>query len=297
MQELENFELLVISNRTGGNEVFAVNPATGDARNLTRHPGSSERYASWSPDGSQVAFTSDRDGAYNLYLMDCNGGHLRQLTYEPIGMIAGMQSWTADGTWIYFGLFGKPDPLMCRIAPDGSNFSIIGSGVDPAVSPDGRTIVFARNLADGHCLFRMETDGTGLRQLTYNENPWAGVHASWIPDGIGFLYADRIDGALELFRSDPDGLGIAQLTHFEAGSACTSPAASPDMRWIAFRRCDEIFWRDPQSSERAYREQRVDKRPVWLMRIDGSDPRLIEPLQYQISIDGSRPCWRRLFTR
>ena len=296
-QELENFELLVTSNRTGENEIFAVNTATGDARNLTRHPGSSERYASWSPDGSLAAFTSDRDGAYNLYLMDSDGGHLRQLTHEPAGMIAGMQRWTADGAWIYFGLFGKPDPLMGRIAPDGSGFSVIETGVDPAVSPDGRTIVFARNLADGHCLFRMETDGTGLRQLTHKENPWAGVHASWLPDGSGILYADCVDGALELFRSDPYGGGAMQLTHSGPGWASTSPSASPDMRRIAFRRCDEIFWRDPQSSERAYRESRADKRPVWIMGIDGSDPRVIEPLHYQIGIDGSRPSWRRLLTR
>jgi hypothetical protein len=69
------------------------------------------------------------------------------------------------------------------------------------------------------------------------------------------------------------------------------------MRWIAFRRCDEIFWRDPATSERAYHENRPGKRPVWVMGIDGSDPRLIEPLHYQISIDGSRPCWRRLLNR
>jgi len=292
--ELHDYELLVIATRTGENEVFAVNPATGDARNLSRRRFSSARYASWSPDGSLVAFTSDRDCAYNLYLMASDGGNPRQLTHEPAGMIAGMQSWTADGSWIYFGLFGKPDPMMCRIAPDGSGFSAIGVGVDPAVSPDGRTIVFTRNLPGGHCLFRMETDGRGLRQLTQRENAWAGVHASWMPDGSAILYADRTDDALELFRCDPEGGGVTQLTHFGRGFASTSPAPSPDMRWIAFRYCDEVFWRDQESSDRAYREKRVDKRPVWVMGIDGSDPRVIEPLHYQISIDGSRPSWRRL---
>jgi TolB protein len=293
LRELEDFELVVISRRTGQDKVFAVNPATGDARNLSRHPGSSERYPSWSPDGSLVAFTSDRDGTYNLYVADSDGGHLRQLTHEPAPMIAGMQTWTADGAWIYFGLFGNPDPLMCRIAPDGSGFSVIGTGVDPAVSPDGRTIVFARNLGHGHCLFRMETDGTGLRQLTRDENPWAGVHASWLPDSSGILYAHKVEDALELFRCDPYGGGVARLTHSEPGRASTSPAASPDMRWIAFRRSDEVFWRDAAASERAYRERRTDMRPVWVMGIDGTDPTVIEPLRFQIAIDGSRPGWRR----
>ena len=294
MSDLCDYELLVISTRTGENEIFAVNPGTGDARNLSRHSGSSERYPSWSPDGSFVAFTSDRDGAYNLYLMNADGSGLRQLTHEPPGMIVGMQSWTADGAWIYFGLFGKPDPLMCRIAPDGSAFSAIGNGIDPAVSPDGRTIAFALALPEGHCLYRMETDGSGLRQLTRRPNPWAGVHCSWMPDGSGMLYADSVGDSLELFRCDPDGCGVVQLTNFGGGYASTSPAPSPNMRWIAFRLCDEIFWREAQSSERAYREKRADKRPVWAMDIDGTNPRVVEPLHYQISIDGSRPCWRRL---
>jgi hypothetical protein len=64
------------------------------------------------------------------------------------------------------------------------------------------------------------------------------------------------------------------------------------MKWISFRLCDEVYWRDGKSSERAYRERRADKRPVWVMGIDGSDPHVIESLHYQITIDGSRAPWR-----
>jgi hypothetical protein len=57
-----------------------------------------------------------------------------------------MQSWTSDGKWIYFGFFGQhtvpmglvgKDALICRMAPDGSNFSIIGEGIDGAMSLPG----------------------------------------------------------------------------------------------------------------------------------------------------------------
>jgi Tol biopolymer transport system component len=104
--------------------------------------------------------------------------NLRQLTCEKAPVVAGMQSWTADGRWIYFGLFGKEQPLMCRIAAEGSNFKVIGEGIDPAVSPYGETIAFARKLIKGHCLFAMDADGTNIRQLTAHENEWAGVHAT-----------------------------------------------------------------------------------------------------------------------
>jgi TolB protein len=197
-----------------------------------------------------------------------------------------MQSWTADGKWIYFGVFGKFEPRMCRIAPDGSRFEEVGKGIDPAVSPDGTMIAFARSLPDGHHLFVMRTDGSNARRLTERGNVFAGMHCSWTPDGKRILYADRVGDALEIFSMEPDGKNTTQLTRL--GKAATTPAVSPDMKWISFRLCDEIYWRDGKSSERAYKERRSDKRPVWVMRIDGSDPHVVEPLHYQTTIDGSR---------
>jgi TolB protein len=283
------FRLAVASFRTGDTEIYVVDPDRGDARNLTRSPNSSERYPSWSPDGSMVAFNSDRDGTHNLYLIDADGSNLRQLTHEKRGIEAGMQSWTADGLWIYFGLFGGGPPRMCRIQPDGTGFQVVGEGIDPAVSPDGKTVVFARQVPKGHCLFAMDADGTKIRRLTEDANPWAGVHATWTPDGKRIIYADRAGPSLELFSVGPDGNDSKQLT--KLGGAATSPAVSPDGKWISFRFCDEIYWRDGKASERAYKERRADKRPVWVMGIDGSDPHVIEPLHYQTTIDGSRASW------
>ena len=285
------YSLVVASFRTGDTELFVVDPDTGDARNLTRSPGSSRRYPSWSPDGSRVAFNSNRDGSHNLYLIDADGTDLRQLTNEKRGVEAGMQSWTADGRWIYFGLFGGGPPRMCRIHPDGSGFEVVGrGGIDPAVSPDGRTIVYAREVPGGHCLFAADGDGTRERQLTRRPNAFAGVHAAWTPDGQRIIFADRVGDALELFDCGAEGRDVRQLTRL--GGAATSPAVSPDGKWISFRLCDEVYWRDGKSSERAYKERRADKRPVWVMGIDGSDPHVIEPLHYQTTIDGSRAAWR-----
>jgi Tol biopolymer transport system component len=104
------------------------------------------------------------------------------------------------------------------------------------------------------------------------------------------VYADRVGEALEIFRIDPDGKNLRQLTRL--GQAATTPAVSPDGKWISFRLCDEIYWRDGKTSERAYREQRADKRPVWVMGVDGSHPHVLEPPHYQTTIDGSRAPWR-----
>jgi TolB protein len=194
-------ELAVATFRTGDTEIFVVDSDTGDARNLTRSPRSSERYPSWSPDGKTLAFNSDRDGTHNLYLVDADGSDLRQLTHESRGVQAGMQSWTADGRWVYFGLFGGGPPRMCRIHPDGSGFEVVGTGgIDSVVSPDGSMIVYAREVSGGHALFAADGDGRNERRLTTRPNPFAGVHAAWSPDGRWVIFADKVDDSLELFR-------------------------------------------------------------------------------------------------
>jgi Tol biopolymer transport system component len=215
----------------------------------------------------------------------------RQLTHESAPVVAGMQTWTADGNWIYFGLFGRRDPEMCRINPDGSRFEDLGVGIDPAISPDGRVIVYAKNDQAGHYLFAAEPGGKNERQLTVAPNSFAGVHAIWTPDGEKVIYADQVESALELFSVAPDGSRRKQLTSLRKAS--TSPFVSPDGAWVTFRLCDEIYWRDPVSSERAYRERKADLRPAWLMGVDGSNPRVCELMHYHTTIDGSKVPFRK----
>jgi TolB protein len=179
---------------------------------------------------------------------------------------------------------------MCRIAPDGSHFEEVGKGIDPAVSPDGKRVAFARALSDGHHLYAMDADGSNVRRLTDKGNVFAGMHCTWAPDGRTILYADQVGDALEIFSIGPDGKNARRLTKLRR--AATTPAGSPDRKWISFRLCDEVYWRDGRSSERAYRERRADKRPVWVMGFDGSNPHVIESLHYQTTIDGSRAPWR-----
>ena len=60
-KEINGHKLLVTSIRTGDTEIFIVDPATGDAFNVSKAPLSEERYPVWMPDGKQVVFTSNRD--------------------------------------------------------------------------------------------------------------------------------------------------------------------------------------------------------------------------------------------
>ena len=88
--------LLITSVRTGDTEIFDVDPDLGDARNLSRSPKSEDRYPCWSPDGQRVGFTSNRDGHYNLYVMDANGESVRRLVESRA--VCYMPSWQAPRT-------------------------------------------------------------------------------------------------------------------------------------------------------------------------------------------------------
>jgi len=70
--------------------------------NLTDHEACDSR-AAWSPDGSRVAFISDRSGTPQLHLMDPDGGNVTEVTTAPAGWVSGPISWSPDGTKILVG--------------------------------------------------------------------------------------------------------------------------------------------------------------------------------------------------
>jgi TolB protein len=108
------------------------------------------------------------------------------------------------------------------------------------------------------------------------------------------VYSFPVGDALELFIIDADGSGQRQLTMFAGTSVCTPSAWSPDGKWISFRRTDERYWSNKERMLKVYAEKPADKRPVWVIRPDGSEAALVEPLRFQMAIDGSRASWKPL---
>jgi TolB protein len=73
--------------------------ATGALKALTAGV-AHDSFPSWSPKGDRIAFTSDRDGDYEIYTIRPDGTDLRRLTNSP-GNDA-HNSWSPDGEWIVF---------------------------------------------------------------------------------------------------------------------------------------------------------------------------------------------------
>jgi TolB protein len=287
--ELAGHKLLVTSIRTGDTEVFIVDPETGDAFNVTCSAASEDRYPCWSPDGKRIAFTSDRSNATNLYVAKSDGSGVKRIVNSPA--VCYMPSWqrTPRGERIVFGMHGSR-PEMASVRPDGSDLRMLGVGHDPCLSPDGRLIAYTGEVAGGVTVFLMDHDGRNPRQLVTGASKPGAVFPNWSPDGRQVVYSWPAGEALELFVINRDGTGNHQLTR--TGGICTPAAWSPDGAWISFRLTDEAYWRNKDRMMKTYSEKPADKRPVWVIRPDGSDAHVIECLRYQCAIDGSRACWK-----
>lgn len=98
----------------GNAEIFLVDSDGANLRNLTRHD-AWDGDATWSPDGKRIAFTSDRSGIDDLFLMKDDGSGVRQLTRD---VDVTSPAWSSDGAQIAFG--GTLEPLRVADAEGGS---------------------------------------------------------------------------------------------------------------------------------------------------------------------------------
>lgn len=83
-------------------EIFTVPKENGDWRNITRSPGSAERYPVWSPDGSKIAYFSDATGEYQLMVADQSGLQVPKAYAIPNKKFYFKPTWSPDGKYIAF---------------------------------------------------------------------------------------------------------------------------------------------------------------------------------------------------
>ncbi|HET6644357.1 MAG TPA: hypothetical protein VFG65_02550, partial [Fimbriimonadales bacterium] len=102
----------------------------------------------WSPDGKWIAFSSDREGNYDIYAAPVAGGETRHITYSPANEVA--TDWSPDGNWIlYAGTLETPWPGIYAVDVRDLRFKRLAIDYmglrDPHFSPDGKTVVALRS--------------------------------------------------------------------------------------------------------------------------------------------------------
>ncbi len=193
----------------------------------------------WSPNGRQIAFVSDRAGSAEVYVMNADGSGQQRLTrYAKPKELA----WSPDGHMLAFGSHARRGPRdVYVLRADGTGLLNLtpgpGGGEALSWSPDGRKIAF-RSLRDGKGEFYVvNVDGTGLRRLTRTPKGGAAPSsAAWSPDGQKILFVrwGFVQGTDtgEIFVMNADGSRQRNLTRNPAPD--TEPVWSPDGRKILF---------------------------------------------------------------
>ena len=168
-----------------------------------------------SPDGKQVAFVSDRDGLSNVWVMDIDGTHLKQITREKKDIIHAPK-WSPDGEYLVVTkgiMSSRSIPageiwMYHKSGGDGLQIKARNSGkrdqqniADPAFSHDGRYIYFTENTVPGS-------------RFEYNRDPLEGIFA--------ITRYDRESGDERRYISGTGGAVV--------------PTPSPDGKYVAFVR-------------------------------------------------------------
>jgi eukaryotic-like serine/threonine-protein kinase len=188
----------------------------------------SDTYPTWSPDGKQIAFTSNREGQSAIFVMNADGSGVRRINNGL--MVSEAAFWQPDGR-IRFG----DGQYIYTMKPDGSEVvRLNSSGLH---SPDGRQIISRKELIPGNSnsleLFVANADGRNQRRLTHNKIPE--VNPAWSHDGKKIAFncipdGDWTKGAICVINAD--GSGLTRLTDQSLQSQFSS--WSPDGTMIAF---------------------------------------------------------------
>jgi TolB protein len=267
------------TDRDGNFEIYLMNPDGSGQVNLTNNPAFDARPA-WSPDGTRIAFESDRDVAgpfppanVEIYVMNADGSNVVRLTnntfqdYDPV--------WSPDGTRIAFGSTPGQDDEVFVINADGSGLTNLTNNpaddYDVSWSSDGQRIAFAsdRDITasiKSTEIYVMNADGSGLTRLTNND--LFDSRPLWSPDNSQIAYTSCCENSGEIYLMNADGSDQRNLTNLPSGEYLGSWA--PDGQHLIFYSDmdffnPEIYIIDIQTGEiaRLTTNEVADQDPVW----------------------------------
>ena len=248
----DNGRIAYVSHLPSGlHEIYTMSPDGTERKQLTNNSAYDSSPA-YSPDGSKIAFVSQREGQESgkIYTMNATDGTAqrnlsgstdgRDPAYSPTGKKIAFAG-GAD-IWVMNATDGTKQKNLTNTPP------VNGYEVrerDPAYSPDGTKIVFYKESFRPHKvdLYTMNANGTGVKQLTdYKGQEYS---PDWSPSGqrIVFYSFTRTQGT-RIFTIRPDGTD-RQLVVKDG----KDPVWSPDGLKIAFTRDGHAYTVNPDGTD------------------------------------------------
>ena len=208
-------------------EIYVMDADGRNRENLSNHP-MHDMDPDWSPDGTKIAFVSDRDGGvYQIYVMDADGTNQIRLTDGPPWQ-KGDPDWSPDGKQI---AFSEGVNHIAVMNADGDNRVMFEKDAsEPTWSPDGKQIAFRSRRDGGSEIYVIGVDGQGLERVTHDF--LGGASLSFSPNGRRIACYASDEKFFHIYVMGADGKNRTRLTRNEEDHR--DPAWSPDGGTIAY---------------------------------------------------------------
>lgn len=187
----------------------------------------------FSPDGTKIAFVTNRDGNLELYVMNVDGSGQTRLTNDPL--TDDDPTFSPDGKKI---AFTRNSELYVMNADGSGQVRLtdnLANDGNPVFSPDGQKIAFDSDRDGNFEIYVMNANGTDPKNLTNNDAAYD-QQPTFSPDGNRIAFsrgfaAAVFSGNFSIYAMNADGSDQTALT---SGPGDLEPAFSPDGRKIAF---------------------------------------------------------------
>ena len=180
-----------------------------------------------------ISFSTNRNGNYDIYMIDRHGDNLQALLDGPADEIHAR--WSPNGRYLAYAsnentalydiyVMDMRTKKRWRLTDHPDN------DTTPTWSPDGTEIAFISNRSGKSRIYKMDINGEKLNQLTKGGDDWG---PAWSPDGKWIAYNTlQPDQRVYLYIVSVDGRKPRQLAR--TGGKGRQPAWSPDSKKIAF---------------------------------------------------------------
>ena len=203
-------------NRVVSAQICMYSMDSGKVVSFPRFPGTNSAPA-WSPDGTQLMFSSSMQGTPDLYVTDANGSKPKRLTFSGIGG-ATSPAWNPKtGQTVAFVSDRGGIPKLYMMNADGTNVNNLdlpdkGYLIDPAWSPNGGILAFSWRRPDGNYdIYVMDPASLQIFNLTPNAGA-RNERPSWAPDGRHIVFESTRTGQRQIWTMLADGSQARQLT-------------------------------------------------------------------------------------
>ena len=218
-------------------DIYVMDDDGRNQKRITVHP-ETDRCPAWSPDGTKIAFVSNRNKGYiQIWVINADGGNPTRLTD---GVWDNNPDWSPDGRKITYDFFLNPwdndkwNRTIYVMDSDGRNSRQLIEkpewDTNPSWSPDGRKIAFASRRDMRHEFYVMNANGQEIERITFDFTPK--YKPTWSPDGSRIAYeTNDFIGVMDI-----DGTNQRRLTE---NGWHGHPTWSPDSESIAFHTRDQ----------------------------------------------------------